>query len=363
MKDIRNIDRNLAITSTVNGKELSFFDTTHAPFRIYGLLREDMFIRIPQALAASINEGVEWLNHNTAGGRLRFRTDSPIIALRTKMPAKCLMSHMPFTGSSGFDLYVTEVSGPRYAGSFIPPIDRKDSFESFIELPGKTTREITINFPLYDAVENLFIGISPDAVLEPCTDYRNDTPILYYGSSITQGGCASRPGNCYQSIISRRFNCDYVNLGWSGSAKGEQSMADYIAAHPMCLFFMDYDHNAPTPEHLRATHERLFLTVREKNPDLPIILASKTDVPRSPTAEADTETRRAIIRETYENALARGDHHVAFIDGGQVFSEANALNIRADSCTVDGCHPNDLGFACMAKVFGDKIGHMMGWGE
>ena len=137
-------------------------------------------------------------------------------------------------------------------------------------------------------------------------------------------------------------------------------MADYIADMPMSLFFLDYDHNSPNPEHLKAHHEKFFLTVREKNPDLPVIMATKTDIPRSPDAERDTAARRRAVYETYENALKRGDRNVMFIDGGTVFTEALNLTAPADSCTVDGCHPNDLGFACMAKVYGDAIKNMLG---
>ena len=100
--------------------------------------------------------------------------------------------------------------------------------------------------------------------------------------------------------------------------------------------------------------------MREKSPDLPVIMATKTDIPRSPDAERDTAARRRAVYETYENALKRGDRNVMFIDGGTVFTEALNLTAPADSCTVDGCHPNDLGFACMAKVYGDAIKNMLG---
>lgn len=183
-------------------------------------------------------------------------------------------------------------------------------------------RDITINFPLYNSVKTVFIGLEENAKLMKTDGYTDYKPIVYYGSSITQGGCASRPGNSYQALISRRFNLDYFNFGFSGSARGEKAMADYIADMPMSLFFLDYDHN-------------------------------------SPDAERDTAARRRAVYETYENALKRGDRNVMFIDGGTVFTEALNLTAPADNCTVDGCHPNDLGFACMAKVYGDAIKNML----
>lgn len=358
MSKIGEIDKNLAVIGTIQGESLSFYNVRHNPFMIYGLLsgREgEPFRRLPLEVAEKIGPGVMALHTNTSGGRVRFKTDSSRIAIRAVMPKKCLMAHMPFLGSSGFDLYVAESSTYLYKGSFMPPVNREGGYESLINLETREMRDITINFPLYDGVDELYIGLEPDAALEEGGTYRPEWPIIYYGSSITQGGCASRPGNSYSNIITRNLNIDHVNLGFSGNAKGEPVMAEYIAAQPMSLFFMDYDHNAPSVEHLEKTHEAFFLTIREKNPDLPIIMATKTDTLRVPNYAELTWKRRDIILKTYENALNRGDKQVWFIDGRTVFDEAGRLGITADSCAVDGCHPNDLGFACMAKVFGEAI--------
>jgi len=271
------------------------------------------------------------------------------------------MPHMTFIGSSGFDLYRTEGEKNIYAGSLIPPVDRGAGYESLIRFPDRSMRELTINFPLYDSVDELLIGLEPDASVQGAGGYRTEKPVLFYGSSITQGGCASRPGNSYQAVISRMLDCDYRNLGWSGSALGEPAMAEYIAAQPMSLCFLDYDHNSPSAEHLAATHEPFFRIIREKNPDLPVIFTSKTDLPRSQKEQEENEAHRRIIRQTYENAVRRGDKNVRYIDGSSVFSVLEPQGLAPDSCTVDGCHPNDLGFFCMAKVFGRAIGEMLGW--
>ncbi|MDD6175940.1 MAG: SGNH/GDSL hydrolase family protein [Firmicutes bacterium] len=363
MSKISEIDRNLAVRGKIEGVELCFRNARQEPFAVYGLLpggEHEPFRRIPQQTAQAVNEGVLALHTNTAGGRVRFQTDSACVAIRAKMPEKCLMPHMTFLGSSGFDLYLTEGTACRYAGSFMPPVDRMGGYESMIRFPDRALRDVTINFPLYDAVDELFIGLEPGAALQSGGRYRTEQPVIYYGSSITQGGCASRPGNSYQAVISRMLDCDYRNLGWSGSARGERVMAEYIAAQPMSLFFMDYDHNSPSAEHLAQTHEAFFLSVREKNPDLPVILASKTDLPLSSQAARERDERRRIVSRTYENALRRGDRNVRLIDGGTVFSCLEAQGLTADSCTVDGCHPNDLGFLCMAQVFGREIGEMLG---
>jgi len=237
----------------------------------------------------------------------------------------------------------------------MPPVERKDSYETVLYLGQQKSRLFTIHFPLYDDVLELYVGLEPGATLEPGEPYRDIAPILYYGSSITQGGCASRPGNCYCNIISRNLQTDHRNLGFAGNCRGETAMAEYVALQKMGLFFMDYDHNAPTTEHLKKTHEKFFLIIRERQPDLSIVMVSRTDPPRIRSGWEDTLRRRELILQTYENAVKRGDHHVFFIDGSTVFQEAKKLGVTPDSCTVDGVHPNDLGFACMAGIFGNVI--------
>ena len=269
------------------------------------------------------------------------------------------MPHMPFLGSAGFDLYVRDGEKNVYKGSFTPPIDRTDCYESLIVFGNREMKDVIIHFPLYDGVNELLIGVEPDAVVEKGGVYDSELPIIYYGSSITQGGCASRPGNAYTNIITRNLNLDHINLGFSGSGKGEPVMAEYIAEQPMSLFFYDYDHNAPDVEYLAKTHEAFFLTIREKHPELPIIMASETDTPKTLQKAEDILRRRDVILRTYANAVKRGDNQVMFIDGTEVFKEAHKLGVAADSCTVDGVHPNDLGFACMAKVFGYAIKEML----
>lgn len=360
---IGNIDRNLAVSGTINGVNLKFYNARRSPFCIYGFLSDndpERFRRIPYEVAERVNPGVLGLHANTSGGRVRFQTNSACVAIQAIMPGKCLMPHMPFLGSAGFDIYASDGESYFYKGSFVPPTDRADRYESIIEFGERKMRDIIIHFPLYDEVADLYIGVEPTAVVERGNTYCSELPIVYYGSSITQGGCASRPGNSYTNIISRNLNVDHINLGFSGSAKGEMVLAEYIAAQPMSLFFYDYDHNAPDLEYLAKTHEKFFLTIREKNPDLPIIIASRTDTPKNNTECENILRRRDVILRTYSNALKRGDNHTMFIDGSEVFREAEKLGVSADSCTVDGVHPNDLGFACMSKVFGDAINKALG---
>ncbi len=341
MKDIAELDPNFKVDKAIEREGMKFYDVLEEPFEINGVKFEDgKFRRMPEQVAKSVSPGVHGLSSNTAGGRVRFRTDSPYIAISYKGEMG-KMPHFAFTGSCGFDLYF----GTRYVNTFIPGLDDKYGFDRLADYGVRRMEEVTINFPLYSNVERLYIGLDENARVEKPSPYIDKKPIVYYGSSITQGGCASRPGTSYQSIISRRFNVDYVNLGFSGNARAEDEMIEYIKSLEMSVFVYDYDHNSPSCEHLASTHEKLFRALRQVQPNLPVIMMSRPKYYLTP----DEKTRREIVKTTYENALASGDKNVYFLDGYDL------CRLCLDEGTVDGCHPTDFGFASMAKAVGDVI--------
>lgn len=341
MKNIADIDKNFVIESKLDIPGMRFYNCLEKPFSLHGVYFEDgQFRRMPEQVAKETNDGVHWLHTNTAGGRVRFRTDSPYIAIHTQMPFVCFMSHCALTGSACFDLYVRDEAGKEwFVESFKRTVDNMGGYETVLYPAGSGMREYTINFPTYSSVSSLHIGLDENAALEAPTPYTIAKPVVFYGSSITQGGCSSRPGTTYQSIVSRRFDFDYINLGFSGSARGEQVMADYLAGLDMSVFVLDYDHNAPTVEHLAQTHEKVYQTVRKAHPNIPIIMMSR---PLFRLGE-DGNARLAVIRKTYDNAKKAGEN-VYLLDGPTLMAMAG------DDGLVDGAHPNDLGFASMANA-------------
>ena len=342
MSDISKVDKNFEVKTNINKDDIEFFNSEEAPFKIYGVYKDDgKFRRMPEKVAKNVNDGVYRLHANTAGGRVRFVTDSSYVAIQAKMDGLGKMPHFAFTGSIGFDMYADNF----YIKTFAPSVDITDGYESVIELETNELREITINFPLYSNVKELYIGVQKNSVLKEASPYKNAKPLVYYGSSITQGGCASRPGMSYQAIISRRFDYDYINLGFSGNAKAEDTIVDYIKNLDMSMFIYDYDHNAPTVEHLENTHEKMFKAIRQAHPDLPIIMMSR---PKFKLTDQE-EQRLEIIKTTYNNAISSGDKNVYLITG----KELTAL--CQNEGTVDNCHPTDFGFASMAKAVGDVI--------
>ena len=348
--DISQIDKNFAV-NPINEPDIEWIDARDPRFLIYGVYfdeAEDAFVRIPRDVATATNDGVAVLYRHTSGGRVRFITDSPYVAVKAVVAKPTVMRNITMIGMAGFGIYAEgkyeEAVIPLYDNMIKSETDRS-AVSGIAKLGAVAERKIEVYFPLYNGTHSVYIGVKRGSEIKP---YPYDTTkrVLYYGSSITQGGCASHPGNDYAAMISRMVDCDYINLGFSGSARGEQVMCDYIASTPMDVFVLDYDHNAPSVEHLKNTHYNVYKTVREKNPTLPIVMLSRPDF----YPNKDVLARREIVRETYARAVSEGDVNVYIVDGEQLFEGE-----MRDACTVDGCHPNDLGFLRMAQVVSPVI--------
>ena len=342
--DITKIDKNFLVNEVEIDGDKQVYILPAKEISLYGTVFEKevgAFQRMPSSIAKQVTYNIEVLSSTTAGARARFSTNASEMVLSVKYRYLAHMSNMTRNGASGFTLMIeSEEEGNKWVGHFAPLNDDLTGFSQSIKLSGDKIHDYTLYFPLYnDYIEEIKIAFNKDAVVLPGRKYFNDLPILYYGSSITQGGCASRPDNCYQGYISKWHNADYLNLGFSGGAKGEDVMVEYLASIKSKVFVCDYDANAPDAEHLRKTHYKVYKAYRDANPDTPIVLISLVNI-REGTFE-----RREVIKNTYKRAKKEGDKNVYFIDGSKIFGKQDREN-----CTVDGCHPNDLGFYRMAKV-------------
>jgi hypothetical protein len=354
--DISTLDPNFKIETSFDGPDLVWYSVKQDPFRVYGLYdykHHFPFVRLPLDVEQATSPGVLNLAYRTAGGRVRFKTDSPVIAIKTTYPGSYLMPHMPPTGSNGFDLYEKKGSQYNFLKMFVPPVEAKGAYDGIFKSQSTKMKDLTIHFPLYYRVDALYIGLKKGSVLLAAPPYKHQKPIVYYGSSTTQGGCASRPGNTYQAHISRWFDADHINLGFSGSGKGEDAICDWMATLEMSMFVSDYDANAPTVEHLKATHYRLYRKIRDAHPDIPYILLSSATKYAASTHNLGF---LAVICATYEKAKAEGDKNVYFIHGNELFGE-----VDRDMCTVDGGHPNDGGFYRIAKRLAQTIQTIPNW--
>ncbi len=316
------------------------------PFRLYGLAVADRekrkFYRLPEYMLEKMPQ-LEFLGRRSIGGRVRFATDSRKLFIRMTLDACREDINIPLSCSAGADIYLGTGRSSEFLGYIAPGVhsDRETTVEKIFEKgPGLET--VTVNLPRNDLLLGMEIGVEEGALLVKAPEYRMSDPIVFYGSSITEGGCAGRVGNTYAGIVSRWLDADFRNFGFSGKARGEAEFAEFIATVPkMSAFVYDYDHNAPDVEHLRTTHEAFFQIIRRARPELPVVMMSRPDTDKDPV---DAALRRQVIRDTWEHAKAAGDGNVWFLDGGAFFGTVG----RAE-CTVDGTHPNSLGFMRMAR--------------
>ncbi len=333
-------------------KTIVFYDPRKEPFEIFGLynpLEPGQFIRIPMGVAEKCNPGVVSNGKFTAGGRVRFKTNSTVLRIKVKTGKASQMYHATPLMESGFDYYFKTKTGYKFGGCFKTDFASRSEYSLSVNLPGGE-KEITLNMPLYGAVHSLEIGLEEGATLSKHSPYSLMKPVVYYGSSITQGGCASRPGKSYQALIERKYDINYTNLGFSGSAKGEPAMCEFLADQEMSAFVCDYDHNAPTVEHLAATHYPLYEAIRAKHPKIPYIMVTRPGFFYNP---GDVD-RRAVIMDSYLKALRSGDRNVWFVDGAGFFR-----GMELGDWSVDNCHPTDDGFEAMAASIGEVIGKLL----
>ncbi len=337
---LQEIDPNFQ-SQEFGDESIVFLNALERPFALEGFAwyqQNRSLYRLPKHFtAAEVNDGQLRLAAHTSGGAIRFRTDSRFIALRATLANSCDFPHMPRTGSMGFDMYRGRGQKAIHLAQ-IKPEANQSTIEQIFVSNEFGMQDWILNLPLYSGVESLEIGVNDNAQIEPPTAHAVGAPILFYGSSITQGACASHPGNAYTSMLCRELDAEQINLGFAGSAHGEFPLAEAIGDLTLSAFVMDYDHNAPTVEPLRETHEKFFTIVRQKQPDLPIVLISRPDFWDYKNTESCRE-RREVIRTTYRNAVSKGDKRVFFVDGERLFGEKHRT-----WCTVDTCHPNDLGF-------------------
>ena len=331
-------------------KEWQWLDPTESPFRLVGFAwfaQDRVYRRLPLKPRWPLPAGVNSLANCTAGGQIQFRTASPRVAVKVELAGPSGMYHMPATGQSGFDCYLGPPKKTLYRSTAkFGPAEKKYECALY-DFPETDPLNVTLNFPLYQGVRSVEVGVEPGASVEAPPPYDDPRPIIVYGTSITQGGCAARPGLCYTNILSRRLNRPFINLGFSGSGRGEPEVARVVAEIPdPAAFVLDYEANAGSNNILQNTLEPFIAILREAHPETPILVVSRTRTSGEMFSQAaleGTRARREFQRETVKRLRAEGDDRVFFHDGGELMGE------DFHECTVDGGHPHSMGFWLMAK--------------
>ncbi len=299
--------------------------------------------RLPKELEGVVSEALWGVAKNTSGARLRFASDTAELGIAANYSPyeRCpATTNICGIGQNGMDLYGE--------GKFWANVWPQDAAEVagyfFYGLP-RQRREFAIYLPLYHQVEIEHLMFSDDAEIWPAAPFALPKPVVFYGTSLTQGGCASRAGMSYQGILGRALNLDFVNLGFSGLGKGEPVVAQAIAQLDAACFVLDYAQNNPTVEEFAAVYQPFLDILREAHPDTPIVMTTPiyyTSELFVPGEREHHESRREVVRAAYRTQLSRGDKHIYILEGKDYLSDGEGQ--------VDGGHANDLGFFRMAEA-------------
>ena len=324
----------------------------------------DFYDRLPSNVTIKVNAGVRGMKSHSTGMQFRFRTDSKSLDFKwVPYNRKLEMDHMPSTGVSGIDVYRQTANG-KWVYVKTGRIRNPDGGELHISwTPGDAC---LVNLPLYNGIRSFSLGIDKNAKIEALGPRKSgvNKPVVFYGTSITHGGCASRPGLAFPSIVGRDLDVPIVNLGFSGSGRMELEMSEHLAAIDAscyvldCLWNMssvrdtpDYDdikdRTGPIPV-VRTRYEPFIRNLRAKRPDVPIVMAEACDVYcRGPNA------KDVFIKKLYDKLIAEGWKNLVYLPKTNMYTGDM-------EGTVDGCHPNDWGMMSMAKAFDVAVAEALG---
>ncbi len=302
---------------------------------------ESYYDRLPLAAKDKVRTPVWSLSQQSAGMSLRFLTEATSIRVRWTLRNESLaMPHMPATGVSGIDLYTRTENGRWMFVNNGRPTSKVNE-ASFRVAPGS---ECMVYLPLYNGVESVQVGVPQEEAMSRPVEPpgRSRQPIVFYGTSITQGGCASRPGMACTAIVRRRLEVPVVNLGFSGNGRMEPEMADFLAELDPAVYVLDCLWNM-RPEQISERVAPFVRKLREARPGTPILLVEDSSVSNTTPTE-----KGAVLRRIYEELRAEG------ISGLYFLSNRDMLGNDGDD-TVDGCHPNDVGMMRQAVAFSKSL--------
>ena len=299
-------------------------------------LKESPYDRLPLSYKEIVREPVWNLSKSSAGISVRFITNSSRIKLKWNLLNDLTMNHMAETGIKGIDLYFNNSGTWQYVGTARP--FGKENTQVIVSNMTNETREFKLYLPLYDGIESLEIGIDFNSFIEKPTR-RKKKPIVFYGTSITQGGCASRPGMAHTNIISRKLNIDCINFGFSGNGIMEKPITELISEIDASLYVIECLPNMTKDQVLKNVGP-LVTTIREKRPDTPIILVDNF-------LYESASLYRTLANELNEKNIEFKDQYDKIIKNGvpNIFYLSNQTAPGEDhEGTVDGVHFTDLGF-------------------
>jgi hypothetical protein len=304
--------------------------------------------RFPAKAEGKVRDAVWGLSRNSAGMCVRFVTASPTIHARwTVTSDRLAMPHMPATGVSGLDLYAKDDRG---RWRWVAVAQPKEKTNTVILANGVKPgpREYLVYLPLYNGVSSVEIGVPEAGQITDAPDYSSERakPIVFYGTSITHGACASRPGMVHTAILGRRYQRPVINLGFSGNGRMEPEVGELLCELDAAAYVIDCCPNLG-PADTAARTRPLVEQLRKVWPDTPIVLVEDrryTDAWLNTSKGERNDGNHQALKQAFDDLTKAGVKHLYYIPGDDLLGDDN-------EGAVDSSHPNDLGFVRQADAF------------
>lgn len=324
---------------------LKFVDASAFPVIGKGFTNtRNRYERLPASLEKNTRPPVWNLSTNCSGLAVRFRTNSPLIAAKWEVTDDVFMNHFTMTGIKGLDLYCFKNGKWQFVNSARPT--GKSSTSVIINNMPEEEMEYMLYLPLYDGLIQLEIGVKPNYEIHKpkLNSPQTGLPVVFYGTSITQGGCASRAGMAYPNILSRMLDREIVNLGFSGNGKLDLEIAEAMASVNASCFVMDCLPNL-TVELINENYLRFLEILRQKNPACPIILVENILYPHmyfDKNVNNLLKEKNEALKRIFQEQRKKGDRNIYYVKADKLIGDSQ-------EATVDGVHLTDLGFLLMAE--------------
>ncbi|NLN19213.1 MAG: hypothetical protein GX162_08075 [Firmicutes bacterium] len=306
---------------------------------------ERYYDRLPARAHGVVRDPVWNLSRDSAGMCTGFVTDAPKIHARWRLRSERLaMSHMPATGVSGLDLYSRDEAAGVWRWLGVGRPEQVEAQSTLVSGLDGSKRSYLLYLPLYNGIESLEIGLPSGAYFEPIAP-RTAQSVVFYGTSIVQGACASRPGMHHVAILGRRLNRPVINLGFSGNGKMEPEMGHLLAELDPAVYVIDCLPNMSV-ELVSERVEPLVRILREARPSTPIVLVGERYVHHMsllPERLRVYEQKKEAFLKAVERLVQAGVGGLHVVPGEPLVGDDG-------EGTVDGSHPTDLGFVRMADV-------------
>jgi len=304
---------------------------------------EKSYARFPESYRDKLREPVWNLGQHSAGISIRFRCNSPFITVKWTVKNDAVMDHMPFTGIKGVDLYSYVDGNWKYINT--GRVQGRSNEFTLVRGAGDTYREYLLNLPLYDGADSVMIGISNSASITVPQENLlvAKKPVVYYGSSIAQGGCASRPGLLFTNILARKMDRSFINMGFSGSGTFDLSVGEAMCETDAALYVIDCNPNTARD----LIYERAVALVKymkKKRPDVPVLLVEAFHYVNGfgKPLESENEKKNIELKRAFKTLKDSGIRDLYYREGEGLIGDDY-------EGTVDGVHPNDIGMLRIAE--------------